>query len=79
MSSPPILNPDVYLNYLIPSIASQYELNRNMTLATLGALIWDILSSIPSDYRLMQMGRASVVLFAYFVARSEIWPFECCS
>ncbi|KAI6145346.1 hypothetical protein BKA82DRAFT_129866 [Pisolithus tinctorius] len=69
MSSPPILNPDVYLNYLIPSIASQYELNRNMTLATLGALIWDILSSIPSDYRLMQMGRASVVLFAYFVAR----------
>ncbi|KAI6043497.1 hypothetical protein EDC04DRAFT_711372 [Pisolithus marmoratus] len=66
---PPILNPDVYLNYLTPSIASQYELNRNIILATLGALMWDILSSIPSDYRLIRLGNSPAVLFAYFVAR----------
>lgn len=69
MSSPPILNPDVYLNYLLPSVASEYELNRNVNLATLGALIWDILSSIPSDCRLIRIGKAPVVSFAYFIAR----------
>ncbi|KAI6114680.1 hypothetical protein EV401DRAFT_1889897 [Pisolithus croceorrhizus] len=69
MSSPPILNPDVYLNYLLPSVASEYELNRNMNLATLGALIWDILSSIPSDYRLIRAGKPSVVSFAYIMTR----------
>ncbi|KAI6099951.1 hypothetical protein EDD16DRAFT_1657281 [Pisolithus croceorrhizus] len=53
MSSPPILNPNVYLNYLLPSIASEYELDRNVNLATAKALIWDILSSIPNDYRLI--------------------------
>lgn len=70
--STPLPNPDVYLNHLIPSIASQYELNRNMILATLGALIWDILSSIPSDYRLIRARKASVVMFAYFMARLEV-------
>ncbi|KAI6101417.1 hypothetical protein EDD16DRAFT_1525961 [Pisolithus croceorrhizus] len=69
MSSPPILNPDIYLNYLLPSVASEYELNRNVNLATLGALIWDILSSIPTDYRLIRAGKPSFVSFAYFVTR----------
>ncbi|KAI6005349.1 hypothetical protein EDC04DRAFT_2611579 [Pisolithus marmoratus] len=59
---PLILNPKIYLNYLDPDEASNYELNRNIVLVTLGyqrivdmnvgkALIWDILSSIPDDYR----------------------------
>ncbi|KAI6100593.1 hypothetical protein F5141DRAFT_306650 [Pisolithus sp. B1] len=69
MSSPPILNPNVYLNYLLPSIASEYELDRNVNLATLGALIWDILSSISNDYRLIRVGKPSVVSFAYIMTR----------
>lgn len=76
MSSPPILNPDVYLNYLLPSVASEYELNRNVNLATLGALIWDILSSIPSDCRLIRIGKAPVVSFAYFIARLDVLAGE---
>ncbi|KAI6041294.1 hypothetical protein EDC04DRAFT_2893271 [Pisolithus marmoratus] len=49
--SPLIINPNVYLNYLDPDEASDYELNRNIVLVALGALIWDILSSVPDDYR----------------------------
>ncbi|KAI6005350.1 hypothetical protein EDC04DRAFT_2908032 [Pisolithus marmoratus] len=67
--SPLIINPNVYLNYLDPDEASIYELDRNITLVTLGALIWDILSSIPDDYRLIRTGRPSVVLFTYFLTR----------
>ncbi|KAI6132886.1 hypothetical protein EV401DRAFT_2205049 [Pisolithus croceorrhizus] len=70
--SSPIINPDVYLNYLSPDAASNYELNRNISLVTLGALIWDMLSSIPNDYRLIRTGRPSVVLFAYFLARPSV-------
>lgn len=70
--SPVIVNPDVYLNYLSADVASTYELNRNISLVTLGALIWDMLSSIPDDYRLIRTGRLSVVLFAYFLARPTV-------
>ncbi|KAG6331684.1 hypothetical protein ID866_7407 [Astraeus odoratus] len=67
--SSPIVNPDVYLNYLTPSVASDYELSRNVALVTLGALVWDMLSSIPEDYRLIRTRKLSVVLSAYFVTR----------
>ncbi|KAG6327582.1 hypothetical protein ID866_11506 [Astraeus odoratus] len=65
----PILNPDVYLNYLTPSVANDYELVRNSNLITFGALVWDILSSMPEDYRLIRTRKFSVTLFAYFVTR----------
>jgi len=32
----PILNPDVYLNYLPPKVAEQFEVARDLYLATLG-------------------------------------------
>ncbi|KAI6015149.1 hypothetical protein F5J12DRAFT_816291 [Pisolithus orientalis] len=70
--SPPILNPNIYLNYLGPDEASNYELSRNIALVTLGALIWDILFSIADDYGLIRMGRPSVTLFAYFLARPSV-------
>ncbi|KIJ68387.1 hypothetical protein HYDPIDRAFT_24674 [Hydnomerulius pinastri MD-312] len=68
--SPKILNPDIYLNYLEPSIASQYEVSRNVYLVTLGALLWDILSSIPEDWRLIRTSKPAPVLFAYLSARA---------
>lgn len=34
--SPPLPNPAVYLNYLTPPVANDYEITRNITLITLG-------------------------------------------
>ncbi|KAG6330118.1 hypothetical protein ID866_8970 [Astraeus odoratus] len=65
----PIVNPNVYLNYLTPSVANDYELVRDFNLVTFGALVWDILSSLPEDYRLIRTRKFSVTLFAYFVTR----------
>ncbi|KAF9229919.1 hypothetical protein BU15DRAFT_69640, partial [Melanogaster broomeanus] len=64
-----ILNPNVYLNYLQFDVASDYEWSRNVDLATLGALIWDILSSLPEDWRIARTSKPTPVLFAYFSAR----------
>ncbi|KAF9231813.1 hypothetical protein BU15DRAFT_81964 [Melanogaster broomeanus] len=64
-----ILNPNVYLNYLQPDVANDYEWSRNFDLATLGALIWDILSSLPEDWRIARTSKPTPVLFAYFSAR----------
>ncbi|KAF9241319.1 hypothetical protein BU15DRAFT_73445 [Melanogaster broomeanus] len=64
-----ILNPDIYLNYLQPASAGEYEAARNVYLATLGALLWDVLSSLPEDWRLIRTSKPTPVLFAYFSAR----------
>ncbi|KAF9241316.1 hypothetical protein BU15DRAFT_73442 [Melanogaster broomeanus] len=64
-----ILNPDVYLNYLQPDSASEYEASRNVYLVTLGALCWDIFSSLPEDCRIARTSKPSPVLFAYYSAR----------
>ncbi|KAG6331899.1 hypothetical protein ID866_7190 [Astraeus odoratus] len=77
--SSPILNPGVYLNYLTSSVASDYELNRNITLVTLGALVWDMLSSIPEDYRLIRTRKLSVALSAYFVTRPATLAMIICA
>ncbi|KAF9242892.1 hypothetical protein BU15DRAFT_72541 [Melanogaster broomeanus] len=65
-----ILNPIVYLNYLQPSVANEYEVSRNVCLATLGALGWDVLSSIPEDWQIARTSKPTPVLFAYFSART---------
>ncbi|KAI6114678.1 hypothetical protein EV401DRAFT_132724 [Pisolithus croceorrhizus] len=49
-----------------------FPIYTNMNLATLGALIWDILSSIPNDYRLIRVGKPSVVSFVYFMTRPAL-------
>jgi len=68
--SQPILNPNTYLNYLQPSIAGQYELSRDIDLVTLGALLWDMLSSLPNDWTLIRTTKPYPVLFAYFSSRA---------
>jgi len=64
-----VLNPNIYLNYLPPGAADKYEVSRNVYLAILGALLWDMLSSLPEDWRLIQTSKPLPVLFAYFSAR----------
>ncbi|KAG9314407.1 hypothetical protein JVU11DRAFT_5204 [Chiua virens] len=71
----PILNPIVYLNYLDPSTASEYEAARNLFLVTLGALTWDILSSLPDDWIIIRTTKFSAVICAYF-SSSYITPFS---
>ncbi|KAF9241312.1 hypothetical protein BU15DRAFT_73439 [Melanogaster broomeanus] len=65
-----ILNPIVYLNYLDPAVANEYEVSRNVRLATLGALAWDIFSSLPEDWQIARTSKPTSVLFAYFSART---------
>ncbi|KAJ3849508.1 hypothetical protein EV368DRAFT_85488 [Lentinula lateritia] len=60
-------NPVVYLNYLPPTIAAQFEVARNLYLATLGAFIWDMLSSIPQDLVLIKNMNFNVLV--YIVSR----------
>ncbi|KAF9241313.1 hypothetical protein BU15DRAFT_73440 [Melanogaster broomeanus] len=64
-----ILNPIVYLNYLQPTVANEYEVSRNVRLVTLGALTWDILSSLPEDWQFARTTNPTPVMFAYFLAR----------
>ena len=83
--SQPILNPNIYLNYLQPTVASEYEAARNVFLVTFGvnspclvgmvtdwllqALLWDIISSLPDDWILIWTMKPSPALFAYFSSR----------
>ncbi|KAI6016523.1 hypothetical protein EDC04DRAFT_527864 [Pisolithus marmoratus] len=69
-SDPLIVNPNVYLNYLSSDEAWCLRVADSMNVGK--ALIWDILSSIPNDYKVIQTGRPSIVLFAYFSARPSV-------
>ncbi|KAH7888390.1 hypothetical protein F5I97DRAFT_1803192 [Phlebopus sp. FC_14] len=71
MSEPPILNPGVYLNYLSPQTAAEYEVFRNVHIATLGAYIWDMLSSSSQEFKMMRTtgSRVTVNFVAYWIAR----------
>ncbi|KAF8153964.1 hypothetical protein B0H34DRAFT_799880 [Crassisporium funariophilum] len=64
----PILNPNVYLNYLPRDVAAQYEAARNVALASLGALLWDIMVTLPADWKLMRSG-FRYTLIPYFLTR----------
>ncbi|KAF8990190.1 hypothetical protein BDQ17DRAFT_1313982 [Cyathus striatus] len=63
----PIVNPNVYLNYMEPDLAYQYEVSRNICLVVLGAILWDMLKSLPDEIQLFQ--RPSITVFAYFATR----------
>ncbi|PPQ93948.1 hypothetical protein CVT25_015840 [Psilocybe cyanescens] len=69
-STHPILNPNLYLNYLPPKTAKQFEYARDLYLATLGALLWDILATLPDDLLLLRSGFCPA-LFAYTLSRSS--------
>uniref|UniRef100_A0A0W0EWB0 Integral membrane protein n=1 Tax=Moniliophthora roreri TaxID=221103 RepID=A0A0W0EWB0_MONRR len=60
-------NPDVYLNHIPPVTAAQFEVSRNIYLATLGAFMWDMLSSLPEDIYLMRHFNSNTI--PYFLSR----------
>ncbi|KAL4067975.1 hypothetical protein V8B97DRAFT_1939408 [Scleroderma yunnanense] len=65
----PLPNPVVYLNYLEPNIAFEYEVTRNIYIATLGVVIWDILSCVQQDWKLLSVSKPQPVFFAYHLSR----------
>ncbi|KAF8999681.1 hypothetical protein BDQ17DRAFT_1186312, partial [Cyathus striatus] len=67
-------NPNVYLNFLPHETAIQFEVARNIYLATLGALIWDMLVSLPEDFILIR-GNFRPIIIAYFLARTSALGF----
>ncbi|KAF8999661.1 hypothetical protein BDQ17DRAFT_1308453 [Cyathus striatus] len=66
----PVLNPNIYLNFLPHETANQFEVARNIYMATLGALIWDMLVSLPEDIVLIRCGFRPII-FSYFLARAS--------
>ncbi|KAH7885513.1 hypothetical protein F5I97DRAFT_1404136 [Phlebopus sp. FC_14] len=70
MSEPPILNFPVYLNYLPPDAGAQYEVMRNVHVATLGAYIWDMLSTTAQEVKMLRARSITVSMFAYWLTRS---------
>ncbi|KAF8810049.1 hypothetical protein BYT27DRAFT_7281969 [Phlegmacium glaucopus] len=68
VSSIPVLNPSIYLNYLSPEMAEQFELARNVSLVTLGALLCDILVALPEDLAIIKSGIGPTMI-AYILSR----------
>ncbi|KAF9452883.1 hypothetical protein P691DRAFT_771824 [Macrolepiota fuliginosa MF-IS2] len=69
MNDTNLLNPDIYLNHLSPADARQYEICRNISLITLGAMIWDILVYIPDDIRIVKRGPFRFAIFSFIFSR----------
>lgn len=62
-------NPNTPLAFLSPTVANQLEVSRYIYVATLGALIWDILSNVPKDYKLLAEHRITPATATYFSSR----------
>ncbi|EJC99632.1 uncharacterized protein FOMMEDRAFT_112698 [Fomitiporia mediterranea MF3/22] len=68
-------NPETPLAFLPPNIASQLEVSRYIYVASLGAFIWDILSNVPSDYKLLFKHRISLPTVVYFFSRITAFAY----
>jgi len=62
-------NPDTSLAFLSPGFANQLEATRYLSIASLAVFVWDLLSNIPQDYRLVTRDKISPPTVAYFVSR----------
>ncbi|KAF5354059.1 hypothetical protein D9756_006975 [Leucocoprinus leucothites] len=62
-------NPDTYLNHLPPAQAAQFEAARNLSLAVLGATIWDILVYIPDDIKILSRSPFHLVTLCFVTSR----------
>ncbi|KAF8881796.1 hypothetical protein BD779DRAFT_1545358 [Infundibulicybe gibba] len=69
MSSPVILNFETPMAFLPKQDADRYEVSRHIYLATLGAFIWDILTHLPEEYKLVFKSRLALPTMAYFFSR----------
>ncbi|THU97994.1 hypothetical protein K435DRAFT_753384 [Dendrothele bispora CBS 962.96] len=63
MSNSTLPNPNVYLAHLPPTTASQFEVSRNIYIGTLGALIWDMLFSLPEEIYLIRHFNPNMIAY----------------
>ncbi|KAF7336015.1 hypothetical protein MSAN_02315200 [Mycena sanguinolenta] len=64
-------NPFTPLAFLPPALASQFEVWRYVTAATLGAYVWDIGMNLENDYALLFKYRIRFPTIVYFLSRAS--------
>ncbi len=66
-SEPP--NPTVWLAWLAPDLATDFETSQYIAVATIGAWVWDVLTSLRQEFRLATGKRFALPTVIYFLAR----------
>ncbi|KAF7344236.1 hypothetical protein MVEN_01714800 [Mycena venus] len=66
-------NPLTPLAFFPPDIAYKLQISLYIGVGTLGAYVWDILSNLHNDYRLITTQRVGLGTWVYFFSR--IWSF----
>ncbi|KAJ7883270.1 hypothetical protein B0H13DRAFT_1629112 [Mycena leptocephala] len=67
LTAPP--NPLTPLAWLPPDIAYQSQIGNYVVVGTLGAFLWDVLSNVNNDYKLVTEHRLGLGTAAYFFSR----------
>ncbi|KAJ7782484.1 hypothetical protein DFH07DRAFT_790807 [Mycena maculata] len=65
----PILTPDTPLAFLPRDVGLQYEGAGYLSLAVLSAFIWDILSTIPDDVKMLRISKFGLPIITYVFSR----------
>ncbi|KAF7360663.1 hypothetical protein MVEN_00798000 [Mycena venus] len=68
-----IPNPLTPMAFFPPDIAYQVQISLYIVLGTLGAFVWEILSNLHNDYRLLTAQRVGLATCVYFFSR--FWSF----
>ncbi|KAK6996016.1 hypothetical protein R3P38DRAFT_3371410 [Favolaschia claudopus] len=66
-------NPLTPLAFFPPDIEFLYNVGIYVIVGTLGAYIWDLLSNLQNDYKVLKKGRIGPATTAYFFSR--LWSF----
>ncbi|KAJ7452777.1 hypothetical protein B0H11DRAFT_1741655 [Mycena galericulata] len=66
-------NPLTPKAFLPPELAYQFTIGVYILVGTLGAYIWDILSNLQHDYKILSTGKMGPATAAYFFSR--LWSF----
>ncbi|KAJ6620414.1 hypothetical protein B0H10DRAFT_1791708 [Mycena sp. CBHHK59/15] len=65
----PILTPDTPLAFLDRTTGLQFEASCYLYIATLSAYIWELLTSVPEEVKIVRNSRFGLPIFAYFLSR----------
>ncbi|KAF8205831.1 hypothetical protein K438DRAFT_1905172 [Mycena galopus ATCC 62051] len=66
-------NPFTPLAFLPAETAHQVQVEEYVVVGTVGAYVWDILSNLQNDYKLVAHYKVGLATYAYFFAR--LWTF----
>ncbi|KAF8132233.1 hypothetical protein K438DRAFT_1454634, partial [Mycena galopus ATCC 62051] len=69
MNDSDLLNPLTPLAFIPPNIAYLFQVAIYIYVGTLGAMIWDVLSNLHNDYKLLMGHKVGIATAAYFVSR----------